>query len=86
MTETAYRARIYAKYTSATNAPLAPETVAGLAPRAANLRRLIAAHFPADRQARILELGCGHGALLHFAQAAGYKNIEGIDGSSARRV
>ena len=84
MTETAYRARIYAKYTSATNAPLAPETVAGLAPRAANLRRLIAAHFPADRQARILELGCGHGALLHFAQIAGYKNIEGIDGSSAQ--
>jgi SAM-dependent methyltransferase len=84
MTESRYRARIYAKYTSATNAPLAPETTAGFAPRAANLERLIADYFPADRSARILELGCGHGALLHFARAAGYTNMTGVDGSPAQ--
>ncbi len=79
-----YRQRIYAKYTSATNAPLAPETLAGLAPRAANLKRLIEAHFPADKAARILELGCGHGALLHFARLAGYAHMMGVDGSPAQ--
>jgi SAM-dependent methyltransferase len=78
------RQRIYAAYTSATNAPLAPDTVAGLAPREAHLNRLIADHFPADKSARILELGCGHGALLHFARLAGYSNMSGVDGSPAQ--
>jgi SAM-dependent methyltransferase len=78
------RARIYAAYTSATNAPLAPDTLDGFTPRAAHLNRLIAEHFPADRSARILELGCGHGALLHFARKAGYANMSGVDGSPAQ--
>jgi SAM-dependent methyltransferase len=78
------RQRIYAAYTSATNAPLAPDTVEGLAPREAHLNRLIADHFPADKKARILELGCGHGALLHFARRAGYANMSGVDGSPAQ--
>jgi SAM-dependent methyltransferase len=78
------RQRIYAAYTSATNAPLAPDTLDGLRPREAHLNRLIADHFPADRTARILELGSGHGALLHFARRAGYTNISGVDGSPAQ--
>jgi len=28
-----------------------------------------------------MELGCGHGALIHFAQQEGYHNIKGMDGS-----
>ncbi|MCL1926180.1 MAG: class I SAM-dependent methyltransferase [Syntrophorhabdaceae bacterium] len=42
---------------------------------------MIRNHFPADRNASILDLGCGHGALIHFARLAGYKNIRGVDGS-----
>ncbi len=84
MSDSRFRARIYANYTAATCAPLAPDTLDGLAPRAAHLTRLIRDHFPADRNARILELGCGHGALIHFARQAGYANIEGVDGSSAQ--
>lgn len=84
MTSDRLRKRIYRHYTSATNAPLAPDTVDGLAPRAAHLNRLIAEHFPADRAARILELGCGHGALLHFARKAGYTKMQGVDGSPAQ--
>jgi SAM-dependent methyltransferase len=84
MTGSRYRQRIYAAYTSATNAPLAPDTLEGLAPREAHLNRLIADHFPADKAARILELGCGHGALLHFARRAGYTNMSGVDGSPAQ--
>lgn len=84
MSATRYRTRIYAAYTSATNAPLAPDTVEGFAPRAAHLNRLIADHFPKEKSARILELGCGHGALLHFARAAGYANMTGVDGSPAQ--
>ena len=61
---------------------LVPDSVSGFAPRAPYLRRLIRRHFPSNREAVILDLGCGHGALMHFAREAGYHNIRGVDGSS----
>jgi SAM-dependent methyltransferase len=79
-----YRERIYGHYVEAASTPLAPPTVDGLEPRRAVLTRLIAEHFPRHRDARILELGCGHGALLHFARHAGYTNMAGIDASPAQ--
>jgi cyclopropane fatty-acyl-phospholipid synthase-like methyltransferase len=30
---------------------------------------------------KILDLGCGHGALIHVARQMGYKNVDGVDGS-----
>lgn len=87
----AYRTRIYNNYVNARQVPLAPESVAGLRPRAPYLRQLVSRHFPADRQAAILDLGCGHGAILYFAQQAGYAKARGVDGSpeqvaAARRL
>ena len=79
-----YRERIYGQYVAAASAPLAPETTAGLEGRRGVLARLISDHFPPGREARILEIGCGHGALLHFAREAGYANIAGVDGSAAQ--
>jgi SAM-dependent methyltransferase len=61
---------------------LASHAVEGLRPRAAQLRKLIRSYFPSNRSAAILDLGCGHGALIHFARDAGYQNIIGIDGSA----
>ena len=86
MKQVVYRERIYSNYVQARDKPLAPETVAGLKPRAPYLRRLIEQHFPNNRQAAILDLGCGHGALLYFAQQAGYTKLRGIDGSSEQVV
>jgi len=39
----------------------------------------------------VLDLGCGHGALIYFARRAGYTNTRGVDGSpeqvaAARRL
>lgn len=76
-----YRGRIYERYVHARETPLAPLTVDGLRPRAAYVRKLIREHFPANRDACVLDLGCGHGALLHFARLAGYQNVEGVDRS-----
>ena len=76
-----YRRRIYAAYVTGRQQPLAPETVSGLRPRLPYLRRLVRRHFPADREARILDLGCGHGALLHMLRVAGYRNATGVDSS-----
>lgn len=79
-----YRQRIYGDYVKAASAPLAPETLDGLEGRRPVLARFIADHFPPARDARIVDLGCGHGALLHFARDAGYTNVSGIDGSPAQ--
>lgn len=76
-----YRERIYGSYVHARHESLAPDTADGFRPRAPYLRKLIRDHFPEDKNARIVELGSGHGALLYFAREAGYRNIVGIDRS-----
>ncbi|MDG6998396.1 MAG: class I SAM-dependent methyltransferase [Nitrososphaerota archaeon] len=43
---------------------------------------MIAQHFPKDKQAKILEIGCGHGAILYFAKGAGYMDVRGVDASA----
>lgn len=83
MTRT-YRERIYRHYVAAATTPLAPPTLDGLAPRRPFLADIVARHFPPDRTARILEIGCGHGALLHVATQAGYTNMSGVDGSPSQ--
>lgn len=37
--------------------------------------------FPADKAARIIDIGCGDGSLLWWLQQSGYANSEGIDTS-----
>lgn len=35
--------------------------------------------LPKDRQAKILDLGCGSGAFVSWLHAKGYENVEGVD-------
>lgn len=77
-----YRDKIYRRYSSNWSGRLAPDTVEGFRPRAPYLLKLIRDHFPASRSAVILEIGCGHGAFLHFMRQAGYRNASGVDGSA----
>lgn len=76
-----YRSRIYHSYVTSRNQPLAPSSLSGLRPRLPYLKRIIRRHFPEEQDAVILELGCGHGALLYALQRAGYRNATGVDGS-----
>ena len=76
-----YRQRIYGSYVQSRDVPLAPDTLAGLKPRLPYLRQLVRTHFPQNRDAAILELGCGHGALLHVLAEAGYMHMRGVDTS-----
>jgi SAM-dependent methyltransferase len=76
-----YRARIYGSYVTARDQPLAPETVEGLKSRLPYLYRLIQMHLPENRDAAILDLGCGHGALVYALESQGYQNVTGVDGS-----
>lgn len=36
-------------------------------------------HLPADKSAKILEIGCGYGKNLHALKQLGYMNVRGID-------
>ena len=76
-----YRNRFYLHYVHGRSEPLAPESLDGLGPRESYLNKLIRDHFPPDRKAAILDVGCGHGALIHFARQNDYKNITGFDRS-----
>jgi 2-polyprenyl-3-methyl-5-hydroxy-6-metoxy-1,4-benzoquinol methylase len=49
--------------------------------RRAYFETIIRRHFPKDRSARVLDIGCGHGALLYFLGGQGYTNVQGVDGS-----
>lgn len=73
------RERIYAHYVSAWSETAAPSSVEGFAARAPTLRGIVRDYFPKDRDAAILDLGCGHGALLYFAREAGYRRLSGVD-------
>lgn len=84
MAQSNYRDRIYRHYVEAATEKLAPDTLAGLKSREPHLAKLVARHFPADRTAAIVDLGCGHGALLHAARKAGYTNLLGYDRSPSQ--
>ncbi len=46
------------------------------------LRYSVKRFLGSDRQARIVDLGCGHGGLLYWLRRAGFQNIQGVDGSA----
>lgn len=45
----------------------------------ADLENNLANHLPADKNARILDFGCGTGRLLGFLHHKGYTNLHGAD-------
>jgi SAM-dependent methyltransferase len=71
--------RVYDKYVSSGAAGLNPITLADFASRLPYLHKIVRTFFPADKRARVLDLGCGHGALLYVARQQGYVDIVGVD-------
>lgn len=76
-----WQSKIYEGYVSNRAVPLAPNTLSALEPRSHWLKRLIKDHFPPPLDSEILEVGCGHGALIYFARSMGYSAIRGVDAS-----
>jgi 2-polyprenyl-3-methyl-5-hydroxy-6-metoxy-1,4-benzoquinol methylase len=71
-------ARLVEHYNTYTRRP----TVADPRTRAfvhGSFRRVLAGWLPSDRNARLIDVGCGEGALLSFLVAAGYDNIAAFD-------
>ncbi len=78
-TQPEYRTRLLAQYVSTHTS--VSGAVAGLERRRPYLDRLVRDHFPRSRETAILDLGCGHGAILWAAARAGYTNLTGVDAS-----
>lgn len=79
-----WKRRLYDTYVSSGQAghqgeSITPEQL--FRPRKAYVGHLITHHLPQQRDSRIADLGCGHGALLYFLSRAGYTRIEGVDTS-----
>lgn len=81
----AWKDRLYEVYVSSGQAARRDDdevdATRALRPFAPQLRHFIARHVPPNRDARIVDLGCGDGIYLHYLREAGYRRVSGVDGS-----
>jgi 2-polyprenyl-3-methyl-5-hydroxy-6-metoxy-1,4-benzoquinol methylase len=76
-----YRERIYRKYArERRNNRIHVSSVAFNA-RAPMYSKIIREHFPLEKSAAVLDLGCGDGAFIYCMSKAGYNNVRGVDRS-----
>ena len=76
-----YRDIIYGAYRTTSYAAKNPDDLATKRSAAVTYDAELGGFLPADKQARILDLGCGSGFLVRFLLDKGYKNVLGVDTS-----
>lgn len=76
---TDYHSRLYNTYVSTYFGHIRDLSSAALERQCGLFRQYFGRLLPQDRDARILEVGCGYGAFLSYLQAEGYRNVEGVD-------
>ncbi len=80
-----HRARLYERYVTLQLHADVASLRAQLAAPQPYLEKIIREHFPQDRGAQIIDLGCGYGLLLHVLRKSGFLNLRGIE-TSAEQV
>jgi 2-polyprenyl-3-methyl-5-hydroxy-6-metoxy-1,4-benzoquinol methylase len=83
-TSPSWKSRLYDAYVSSGQAGHQDKSIKAedlFRPREAYIGHLIARYLPKNRESRIVDLGCGHGAFLYFLARAGFTCIEGVDTS-----
>ncbi len=76
-----YRTRLYESYLTTHVRSGGIHVREDLGRRRPYLRKLVHDWLPRDRAVRILDLGCGYGALLGVLRESGYRNATGVDTS-----
>lgn len=71
-------AKLVRRYNTYTRRPVASNP-ADRAMMFGSLRRVLGPWLPEDREATILDIGCGEGNLLAFLRDAGYTRLDGFD-------
>ena len=79
-----YKDKIYEYYSKIGIRNLAPENISWLKQREPFFQNIINNFFPKNKDANILEIGCGHGAFQYFILKNGYINSIGIDNSESQ--
>ena len=74
-----WRRRLYDRYVSSEQGGMSASS--GYRSEAPFLSHIIAQHVPADRNIRILDLGCGAGGMIYWLKKAGYLNTSGVNSS-----
>ncbi len=78
-----YKKIIYDNYISNHNKTLYGEnSIARIKAYAPALNYYYCRHLPTDKNARILDIGCGDGNFVYHVQQLGYKNAAGVDVSA----
>lgn len=78
MTES-WEERVYAHYVSTGNLTNQPDPEQLFGPSRPYIEKIIREHFPTQKSARVLELGCGPAPFLYFLKRLGYFNLTGVD-------
>lgn len=74
-----WKERLYGVYVSSGQALRQQDSASLFAARAPYVISVLKRFIPSNREVRILDLGCGHGAFLYFLKQAGYVDIAGVD-------
>ena len=77
--ETDYRRRLYDHYLSTHFGSLHTPSLAMLEWERRVWRDYFGPLLPADKAARMADLGCGYGSFLYFLRKAGYRDAQGVD-------
>lgn len=75
-----WKQRLYQSYVTTGQAgSIATRPEDTFRPREAYVKHLIEHYLPPVRTVKVLDIGCGHGAMLYFLSQAGYTSAYGID-------
>ncbi len=74
-----YRKRLYEKYASKSEDSLKEQTLAEVDRWTRPYKKYLKGWLPEDKQAVILDIGCGRGRLLRFLSEQGYTHVTGLD-------
>ena len=72
-----YRKIMYEKYLSSVN--ITEEKLERNFNQNVDLQKKVVANLPQDKEAKIIDLGCGYGTFLNALSKIGYKNLYGVE-------
>ncbi len=75
-----YRKKIYSKYVSVNTLPLYGEaSLEKIKKQFPVWQKYFGRFLPENKNAKIIDIGCGNGSFVYWFQQLGYSNVEGID-------
>lgn len=75
-----YRDKFYSKYVSTQTSQLYGEvSLEDIKKQFPTWKKYFGRFLPKDKNAKIIDVGCGNGSFVWWLRQIGYQNVEGID-------